>query len=124
MKVTLELVKWLQAEYKKHDFSYSELARQCANKLSWSGWRKLLTHATAETTAATDEAICEVFNITPDELRRIAEGGKATPRPEQGYARALWNWVAADPRRAGAIEAMGYRGVLPADEQKRGKSKK
>lgn len=115
MRVTPQLVLWLQAEMQRRKLTYRRLGKD--GKTNWQNFQRLIQAGIAEISADMEDSVCMAFGITRDQMRLIAEGKTPAQCPQYDLecekSRAVWRWIAYDEKRIAVIRAMGYVGDLP-----------
>jgi len=80
MKITKCLLKWLHDEFDRRNFTYAELARR--GNTNYQNFQRLLHGKTTDITQVMEDAICEAFNITPEELLHISMNHRGSPEKQ------------------------------------------
>ncbi len=80
MKITKHLLKWLHDEFDRRNFTYAELARR--GNTNYQNFQRLLHGKTTDITQVMEDAICEAFNITPEELLHISMNHRGAPEKQ------------------------------------------
>lgn len=117
MKVTPELMKWMNAKMNERHMSWADVEKIAGKEVSRMTLYRALTGRVDEISARTESAICKVFGVTTDDLLAISEGrhnnGGTRLPPGAQDSLVLWQWIMYDPMRAAVLRALGFHGALP-----------